>query len=229
MADERPQSKPFKSSRPAPKPAVDVEAETVDIILVLFIVGAIASVALPLIAQMLMGITFLDAIKNFFITIYTYYRFFATFVSVLLATGIIYCTIRLNQIRTEEGKIYNTPRDKNSLETPDAEVKKHRNQKWVRIEELIDSQNSSDWRLAIIEADILLDEMLSRMPYPGETIADRLKLIERSDFTTIENAWEAHKARNQIVHAGSEFQLTERESKRIINLYRTVFEEFYFI
>jgi transposase len=67
------------------------------------------------------------------------------------------------------------------------------------------------------------------MPYPGETIADKLKTVEKSDFNTIENAWEAHKARNQVVHAGSDYQLTEREAKRIIDLYRSVFEEFFFV
>ena len=113
--------------------------------------------------------------------------------------------------------------------TPESEIKKHRNQKWANVEELIVSRNPSDWKLAIVEADVILDEMLSRMPYAGETIADKLKIIEKSDFNTIESAWEAHKIRNQIVHGGSGYSLTEHEAKRVIDLYRQVFEEFYFI
>jgi len=226
MADDK--------SKPKPKPApaakkVDIEDETIDLIVLLLFFGVVGSALIPVILKFLLGISFSDTFGAFFSIIYKYYKFAATLISALLATGIVYCTIRLNQIRTEEEKLYSVKPDSTASETPDAEIKKHRNQKWVHVEQLIDSTNPSDWRLAIIEADILLDEMLSRMPYPGETIADKLKTVEKSDFNTIENAWEAHKARNQVVHAGSDYQLTEREAKRIIDLYRSVFEEFFFV
>jgi len=224
-----PKGKSAPKPKPKPKPPVNVENETIDLILLLLLAGAIAGSLVPLIMQLIMGISFWDALKNILLTIYTYYRFIATLICVLLATGIAYCTVRLNQIRAEEAKIYEAGPDDGPAGTPEGAMKKHRNDKWQRVEQLVGSENPSDWRLAIIEADILLDEMLSRMPYPGETISDKLKGIEKSDFTTIESAWEAHKARNQIVHAGSDFVLTEREARRIVNLYREVFEEFYFI
>lgn len=201
------------------------ESETIDIVLILLIVIAISSTLVPLIAKLIMGASFGEALESF----YQYYRFIATFVSILLFTGIVYCIVRIDQIRRAERLVYDVVSDAGLVETPEAEIKRHRNQKWQRVEQLIESDNQSDWRLAIIEADILLDEMLSRMPYPGETVSDKLKNVEKSDFNTIESAWEAHKARNQVVHAGSDFQLTEREAKRIVGLYREVFEEFYFI
>jgi len=85
------------------------------------------------------------------------------------------------------------------------------------------------WQLAIIEADIILDEMTQAMRVPGENLGERLKNIERSDFFTLDLAWEAHKVRNQIAHAGTSYTLTRREAKRIIDLYREVFHEFGYI
>lgn len=98
--------------------------------------------------------------------------------------------------------------------------------RWQKIVKLSESQNTSDWRLAIIEADIILDELLLKLQLPGETMGEKLKAVEKSDFTTIEYAWEAHKTRNMIAHDGSDFLINQHEIRRIISLYEAVFKEF---
>lgn len=103
------------------------------------------------------------------------------------------------------------------------------NPKWNKVRQHIDSENPSDWKLAILEADIILDEMLDKMGYRGETIGEKLKMVEQSDFTTINSAWEAHKIRNSIAHEGSDFLINKREADRVIALFKEVFEEFKFI
>ena len=81
-----------------------------------------------------------------------------------------------------------------------------------------------------MEADIILEEMLEKMGYvKGETIGDKLKTIEKSDFTSLDQAWEAHKIRNMIAHEGTDYILTEREAKRVVGLYEQVFKEFRYI
>lgn len=104
-----------------------------------------------------------------------------------------------------------------------------RNIKWERVERLMDSHNSSDWKQAIIEADILLDSMLTQMGYEGNSIGEQLKQIEESDFVTLNKAWEAHKFRNHIAHKGGDFTFSKSEAERIIGLYQKVFEEFFYI
>ncbi|MEI6041996.1 MAG: hypothetical protein WCQ00_00290 [bacterium] len=103
------------------------------------------------------------------------------------------------------------------------------NKKWEDILGHIASTNSSDWRMAILEADILLYEMLDQMGYDGDTIADKLKAIESSDFNTLDLAWRAHKVRNTIAHEGSSYELSHEQAQNTIDLYRKVFAEFYFI
>jgi hypothetical protein len=103
------------------------------------------------------------------------------------------------------------------------------NRRWKNIQSLVNSHNLNDWKQAIIEADIMLDEMLEKMGYKGDSIGDKLKQIEASDFLTLNQAWEAHKVRNQIAHQGSNYILSHDEAERVIDLYSQVFKEFYFI
>lgn len=103
-----------------------------------------------------------------------------------------------------------------------------KNERWQRILDHINSDHPNDWRIAILDADSILDEMLERMGYKADTVAGKLKQVEKSDFLTLENAWEAHKIRNKIVHE-IDCALSKREAERIIELYRSVFKEFQFI
>lgn len=130
---------------------------------------------------------------------------------------------RISEIRAAEERELNPK--KMEEETPQQVV----NRKWQRVIDHLESANPGDWKLAIIEADIILDEMLTKMGYEGGSVGERLKSVERSDFTTIDDAWEAHKVRNLIAHQGADFVVTQREALRVIELYKRVFEEFFFI
>jgi hypothetical protein len=103
------------------------------------------------------------------------------------------------------------------------------NPKWMKVLEHVNSPNPADWKLAILEADIILDHLLDKMGYHGATMGDKLKSIEPSDFTSLQEAWEAHKVRNAIAHEGSDYVVTKPEAERVIRLFKKVFEEFQFI
>ncbi|MCW9054430.1 MAG: hypothetical protein OQJ98_00395 [Candidatus Pacebacteria bacterium] len=150
----------------------------------------------------------------------------STLVSLLLLTGIIYSYIRLKQIRRAEFSQYG-PKERDVVEETASRVAP--DERWQGVLQHIHSENPNDWRHAIIEADTILDDIVLRAGYPGDTLGERMKGIERSDFRTIDQAWEAHKVRNRIAHEGSAYPLNKREALRIIDLYRQVFKEFFFI
>lgn len=104
-----------------------------------------------------------------------------------------------------------------------------KNARWERVRELANTQNESDWRLAILEADIMLDDLLKQQGYRGDSIGERLRDANPLQFSTLDLAWQAHKVRNEVAHAGEGFHLSEREANATIDLYRRVFEEFKFI
>ncbi len=105
----------------------------------------------------------------------------------------------------------------------------YKHPRWASVLGHMSILNQSEWRVAILEADMMLAEMLERRGYAGTTIGDQLKSANPEKFKTLQDAWEAHKVRNQIAHDGSEFVLNEREAKRVIGLYERVFREFDFI
>jgi hypothetical protein len=97
--------------------------------------------------------------------------------------------------------------------------------RFAELQEHLDSENPNDWKLAIIEADIILDEVLKRQGYAGTSLGERLKSISPSVLASLDDAWQAHKVRNQIAHAGAEFVLTHKIARETITQYQRVFKE----
>lgn len=71
---------------------------------------------------------------------------------------------------------------------------------WAKIAKRLETGSESEYKLAIIEADALLNEVLERTGLKGETLGERLKQLTVKILPNIEDAWEAHKMRNNIVH-----------------------------
>ncbi len=104
-----------------------------------------------------------------------------------------------------------------------------KNPRWEQAAALATSSNDSDWRRAIIEADIMLEQLLRDRGYTGGSLGDMLKLANPLQFTTLDLAWEAHRMRNAIAHLGDAFPLTLRDVQSTMSMYQRVFEEFDFI
>jgi hypothetical protein len=167
------------------------------------------------------------AILNYLIHFIEAIRPIAVIFGLFLMYVIIYSHIRTKRLEEEDEANFHAARLKEASTEPGHDPVL--NQKWVKVQEHINSSNPSDWRLAILEADIMLGDILEKMGYQGDSIGEKLRGIEKSDFLTLDQAWEAHRVRNQIAHEGADFLLNERDAKRTIELYKKVFEEFYYI
>ncbi len=107
-------------------------------------------------------------------------------------------------------------------------VQEKKNERWEKIVKDVNSNNEADWKLAIIEADKMLDELLTSIGYQGASLGDKLLAVEKGDMLSLDDAWEAHKMRNRIAHEPG-FQLPQREAKKIIGQFEKVFREYDFI
>lgn len=161
--------------------------------------------------------TLFQKIVMYIYDIVWYLRLAALLIFAISVVFIIYLMRKLVKIRQNEDEMLYT-----KIHVADVGI----NPKWQSILDHIETESQNDWRHAILEADIMLDDLLDKLGLPGETMGDKLKAVEKSDFTTIDSAWEAHKVRNQIAHEGGDFVLTQREARRVIDLYKKVFEEF---
>jgi hypothetical protein len=160
-----------------------------------------------------------------------YYKYWAEFmfVAMVISAACIVCFLylypKIKEIKEKDKEVFDTVVSP-FMGTDEPGLK---NERWGRILNYMESESQTEWRLAILDADIILDKMLTKSGYHGGSVGEKLKSVEISDFNTLNSAWEAHKIRNSIAHSGSDIILTKRTAKKAIDLYRQVFEEFEYI
>lgn len=151
------------------------------------------------------------------ISIWEIIKVIATIVTMLSLSLLIYSYYRLNEVRAKENKeldkLFTAKKERD-----DASVR------WEKIESLIRSAHPSDWKIAILEADSMLDDVIKKMGVTGETMGDRMKKLDPSEFPQLDAAWEAHKLRNLIAHQGAEYPLTRTEADDTLDKYHRVFK-----
>jgi hypothetical protein len=101
--------------------------------------------------------------------------------------------------------------------------------RWEQIMQAMTSPNPNDWKSAIMNADVMLDTMLTENGFVGADVGEKLRSAATSPHTSIEAAWEAHRIRNRIAHGGPDYDLSERDAKLAVDNFRRVFEEFGYI
>ncbi len=169
---------------------------------------------------------------DIFETIFNSVQIASVFISLAFLGGAIYFSVKVSELLYSHGGHGDADTDAHNTDVRHNEIQivnRGPNKRWQDIESKINSFEPNDWKLAIVDADIILDEMLTKMGYEGEGIAEKLKQIDKADFHTLDNAWSAHKLRNKIAHEGSAFRLSKEEAEKAITDFKKVFQEFYFI
>lgn len=143
-------------------------------------------------------------------------------ISAIFIAVIAYSLIRMHSIESHEKEHRQKEIDKHI----NKKAHEAKNPRWELILDLMQSPAEADWRMAIIEADILLEESLTYTGFTGFGVGEMLTNANPKSFATYQSAWEAHKVRNDISHMGSAFKLNREDANRTLNFYRSVFEEF---
>ncbi len=151
-----------------------------------------------------------------------------TIIAILLIALILYCLVRLYEIKREQekGKVAPlAPARETAAALGGATLIVPENETWAQIRRRGLSDDEGQWRLAIIEADIYLDQALQQKGYQGETLSDKLKQVDPVTIPSIQMAWEAHKVRNRIAHEGANYALTKPEARKTISYFEAVFKD----
>jgi hypothetical protein len=90
--------------------------------------------------------------------------------------------------------------------------------KWKKILKRLEKGDEAEAKLAIIEADDFLNEILGRMGYQGETLEEKLKKVKKTILPNLDEIAQAHKIKSDIVHDPSYF-LTFEQAKKILEIY----------
>src|SRR3989344_111310 len=194
-----------------------VAGELFTLIIVLALLGVVANRVMNYFSNLDAGD--LGPANYFLDTIWPVWKVMAVFISLLAIVGIVYNLRKLGEINAKEEELYNP----NTSEGGEA-TQQPKNQRWEKVQELAYSNSPSDWRLAIIEADVMLEDVLRQKGHIEDNLGDMLKATDKTDLLTLQDAWEAHKVRNDIAHLGANFELSDREAKRVVALFENVFK-----
>ena len=157
------------------------------------------------------------------------------FLSLFFLIVTAYCIVRLVEIRMKEDRHLEHEIEEYAHHLAEKEEKAaqaesvSKNERWVKTLGYLFSQHASDWKLAVIEADSMLDTLMDQLGFKGETLGDKLKSATQEKFRSLTSAWEVHTIRNRIAHDGAGFQLSQHEAKRVIAIYEQIFREFGYI
>lgn len=94
---------------------------------------------------------------------------------------------------------------------------------WKQIQKRLGSSEQNDWKLAILEADHILNEILKMSGYLGR-MDDKLKLLEPAQLKNIEDVRRAHIIHDKIKTTPS-FVITQEEAKDVLSVYEQSFTE----
>ena len=95
---------------------------------------------------------------------------------------------------------------------------------WSAIIQRMNTMREAEYKMAIIEADKLFDELLKNMGYKGKDMGERLQQITPEHLSNISAIWKSHKVRNFISH-DTQYHLTFSEAQWVIKNYEDAFIE----
>lgn len=89
---------------------------------------------------------------------------------------------------------------------------------WQKIKKRAEGGLEAELKLAIIEADSLLDEALERSGYQGESLGEKLNKVTTDILPSLEEIRKAHGIRNNIVHDPT-YRIDPEEIKKYLAIY----------
>lgn len=96
--------------------------------------------------------------------------------------------------------------------------------RWNDVLVHLDSPRENDWKVAVIEADKLVDDALARTGFAGDTFGDRLMNIQPGTLVSLDGIWWAHKVRNRLAHEPDYF-LRYTEARQAIGYFEAALTE----
>lgn len=94
-------------------------------------------------------------------------------------------------------------------------------QEWKMIKARLATGAESEFKLAMIEADMLLNDTLKQAGYAGDSLGERLDKLTVDILPELDQIRQAHKTCSDIIHDPT-FKLTEEETKKDLAIYESV-------
>ena len=135
-----------------------------------------------------------------------YFKIILIFASLVFFFGSIILLFRATWLKTESftARPYGAPKTL---------------KEWAKIQKRVETGKEDELKLALIEAETLLDEALKNAGFNGENILERLKQTDINVLPNLNQVLEVHKIRNSIVF-DADFKLSPETAKAALEIYR---------
>lgn len=97
-------------------------------------------------------------------------------------------------------------------------------EQWMGVTRKMETGTPDSMKVAIIDADKLVDGILKIAGIKGEHMADRLAAIATDNYVSYNRLWEAHRLRNQLVHS-TDFTISKTQAQNAISSYEAFLKE----
>jgi len=89
---------------------------------------------------------------------------------------------------------------------------------WQKIKQRTETGLETEYKLAVIEADSVVDDVLKKAGFVGDTLGERLEKVTEATLPNLPEVVDAHKIRNNMVH-DPDYKLTLDEARRVMAIY----------
>lgn len=95
---------------------------------------------------------------------------------------------------------------------------------WQKILERVKTKETASWKIAVLEADKIFDDILKASGYLGKTADERIQQVKPEALASIEKAKEAHRVARRIAQE-PDFAITYPQIIDVLKVYKQVFLE----
>lgn len=96
---------------------------------------------------------------------------------------------------------------------------------WQSIKKRLETENVSQFKVAILEADIMTDKILAKMGFAGKNLTERLENIQPGQLVNYEDLKKAHATRNAIIHEKN-YAIDRQRAEETLAVYEKVLRYF---
>ena len=191
------------------------------VVVIAFIFMGLVSLFGGFFAYLFSPIGILLSVRNFFAPFFRenilLIQLVSLIVSALFLWGIIYMIIKTNYLEMKREQYLDVLGRGN--------VSRRRSLKaWKQIQERLKSDDQNDWKLAILEADRILNEILKMSGYLGDDLDEKLEIITPAQLANVEDAKMAHRVKNKIEKDPTD-EITRKEAEEAIAIYKESFRQ----
>lgn len=96
---------------------------------------------------------------------------------------------------------------------------------WKKLRKNLESGEENKYKLAIIKADAIIENMLDRLKYKGKDFSEKVANVPAGQVEHLDDIKRAHETRNKIIH-NENFPVDKRLAEETIALYEKFLEFF---